>query len=413
MKALPGAVTLMLGNHDAGLVQSDIDGLCDSVGKLRFVADEHHVVEGRSGARTVFAHGHFSTMFNAPGETPQWNALPIGHFVTRAFAHQMSNELKSGETVADRKEMGAPNGLDLTKLVGLWKEGKAPTNVAEALLDYVTEVAGLKDDVKIKLADGSETTIIQAKAAYKDLFKRWTLREGSEYNAWRAAMADQWGAYLAWSAQRLAIRQNASLVVLGHTHTAVGGLIVSPVNYLNSGFECPSKPDLLKKPFSFAYVDLESASGDLRQVVNTNGRFTIEAFPCSRIPVVPGMGMDYSCYVSIENHSSNSLDLWEQDRLPSPTGYWVVPPPKQIPAGGRAMMWLQDRPGATGSAAQIGYSSDGMPYKFGFSCPFFRDNTVTTNQTLKFRARSGPNDWGETNVVPGRDHPLQVQFMVT
>jgi hypothetical protein len=77
------------------------------------------------------------------------------------------------------------------------------------------------------------------------------------------------------------------------------------------------------------------------------------------------------------------------------------------------MMWLQDRPGLTGSAGQIGYSSDGMPYKFSFNCPFFSNNTVTTNQTLKFRARSGPRDWGETNVVAGRDHPSQVQLMVT
>jgi hypothetical protein len=81
------------------------------------------------------------------------------------------------------KEMVAPNGLDLTKLIGLWKEGKVPINVAEALLDYVTEVARLKDDVTIKLAGGNETTISEAKDAYKDLFKRWTLSEGSEYNA--------------------------------------------------------------------------------------------------------------------------------------------------------------------------------------------------------------------------------------
>jgi hypothetical protein len=135
-------------------------------------------------------------------------------------------------------------------------------------------------------SDGSETTISEAKDAYKDLFKRWTLSEGSEYNAWRAAM-------------------------------------------------------------------------------------------------------------------------------PSPTGYWVVPPLKQIPVGGRAMMWLQDRPGLTGYAGQIGYSSDGMPYKLGFSCPFLSNNTVTPNQTLKFRARSGPCDWGTPTSYSGVTTPSQVQLMVT
>jgi hypothetical protein len=187
------------------------------------------------------------------------------------------------------------------------------------------------------------------------------------------------------------------------------------VNYLNSGFECALKSDLLKKPFSFRVCRLESASGDLRQVVNTDGRLTIEAFWCRRIPVVPGMGIDYSCYVSIENHSSSSnlLDLWEQDWLPSPTGDWVVPPSKQIPVGGRAMMWLQDRPGLTGSAGQIGYSSDGMPYKFGVSRPFFGNNTVTTNQTPEVQRPERTQRLGETNLVPGRDHRSQVQLMVT
>jgi hypothetical protein len=198
-------------------------------------------------------------------------------------------------------------------------------------------------------------------------------------------------------------------VVLGHTHTAVGGLTVSPVNYLNSGFECPSKPDLPSKPFSFAYVHLESGSGDLRNIVETDGRLTVKQYSPSRIPVVPGMGKDYSCYVTIQNDSRHTLDVLD---TPAPSsGYWVVPP-KQIPAGGRGMMWLQDRAGGAGSAASMIYGYEGLPYKFSFSCPLMRNNTVTTNAGLKFEARTGTDEW-QTNLVPKRHHPLQVRFTVT
>src|SRR3954451_3312243 len=64
VKALPGAVTMMLGNHDGTLTQADVDVLSESVGQIKFVPDATYVRTGDSGARTVFAHGHYSTMFN-------------------------------------------------------------------------------------------------------------------------------------------------------------------------------------------------------------------------------------------------------------------------------------------------------------------------------------------------------------
>ncbi len=78
------------------------------------MVDPVHVLTGSTGARTVFSHGHYWTMFNAPDPNSPWNTLPVGHFVTRAFSYMMAQKLKgTDKTVADFPNMGYPNGIDI------------------------------------------------------------------------------------------------------------------------------------------------------------------------------------------------------------------------------------------------------------------------------------------------------------
>jgi UDP-2,3-diacylglucosamine pyrophosphatase LpxH len=409
--ALDGAVTLMLGNHDGTLTATDIAGLSQSVGKLNFEPGAVHVLQGSSGARTAFAHGHYWTMFNAPDQRSPWKTLPVGHFVTRAFAFEMANTLKPGQTVADLANMGAPNGFDLGQFLLTWQPTLNPS-LAAMLLDYCAGVAKMPGNLPITLPDGSVTSIDEAKRVYANLFTQWAADQGGPYNAMRAALADQWGDYLAWFAQQTAIRYNADLIVMGHTHTPIGGLTVSPVNYFNNGFECPSKPDVPPKEFTFTIVDLDHASAEIFQVTRAGGNTQIQPFTARVIPPIPPPAEDFSCYISIENRTSAALQ--RDGGVPTPgNGYWVVEPPGEVPPGQRVRLWLQDNPGPHGSDATVKYRSGGNRYAFGFDCPTGVWPNSASGPNNNFIARAGTGGWGSVGSVPRWGHPLQVRFTVT
>ncbi len=405
VKAVP-KVTFLLGNHDGTLTQGDITALQTAVGPIQKV-DPVHVLTGTTGTRTVVSHGHYWTMFNAPDDRSPWDTLPVGHFVTRAFSYLMDGTLQPGQTVADLPNMGYPSGFKLEDLLKSLGPDMKP-DLAGLLLDYVTTAAKMPQAEPILLPDGNTTTIADAKRIYADLFTRWVTKEnGSVLNAARAALADDSGDYLAWFAQRLAIQQNADLVVMGHTHTPIGGLTVSPINYYNSGFECVAVPDNPPKEFTFTIVDLESASAELMQV--QHGDYAISVAPVPALPsVVLPPAIDFSCYVRILNHGSEPLTLTGSSAA---EGYWVVPP-QTIPAGGRGDGWLQDDSGLHGSEGTFTYSQGGTPLQFSVSCPTGLSRNTASGAGQNFVARSGSGDWGLRGQVPTAGHPLQVLFTV-
>lgn len=402
VKAVP-KVTFMLGNHDGTLTQPDIAALQNAVGPIELV-DPVHVLSGSSGVRTAFSHGHHWTMFNAPDERSPWATLPVGHFVTRAFSYMMANTLQPGQTVADLPNMGYPNGFNIWQFLQSLGPNMSP-DVADMLLDYVATVARMPESLPVVLPGGETTTIADAKRIYADLFTRWVAKEnGSILNAARAALADGSGNYLAWFAQRLAIQQSADLVVLGHTHTAIGGLTISPINYCNSGFECSSIPDNPPKLFTFTIVDLETAAAEIMMV--NHGDYAISVAPVAALPsVVLPPTIDFSCYVRIISTGSRPLTLTQKS---ANQGSWVVPPPQTIPGGGRGDAWLQDYSGPYGSEGGFTYSEAGA---FSVSCPTGWYNTAS-GAGGNFIARSGSGDWGPRGRVPWTGHPLQVIFTV-
>lgn len=404
VRAVP-KVTLLLGNHDGTLTPDDLATLRDAVGPIELV-DEVHVLTGSSGARTVFSHGHLWTMFNAPDERSPWNALPVGHFVTRAFSYMMANRLRPGQTVADLADMGYPNGFDLLSFVRSLSPSSS-LDVAGLLLDYVSTAASMPKDLPIVLPDGSVTTLNQAKAVYANLFTRWVAKEGgSVTNALRAALADGSGEYLAWFAQRLAVQNSADLVVFGHTHTPVAGLSVSPTNYFNSGFECASVPDNPPKAFTFTVVDVETASAQILRV-NPGDHAVVDANVRPMGSVVISPAMDFSSYVRIRNDGSEPMT---RTGLTAAHGYWVVPPPQTIVPGTYADAWLQDYPGPQGTEGTVTYARGGQSLKYAVSCPTgFWPNTASGDGG-DFIARSGSGDWQRRGAVPRGGHPLQVRF---
>lgn len=76
--------------------------------------------------------------------------------------------------------------------------------------------------------------------------------------------------------------------------------------------------------------------------------------------------MDYSCYVRILNPTNQPLTLTGRSAA---DGYWAVPPPQQIPPGGRGDGWLQDNPGLAGTEGAFSYDQAGKTLSFAVSCP--------------------------------------------
>ena len=413
VRALPHRVKFLLGNHDHGLRQADIARLNRSLGgnpaageRIQLVESTYRILNGTGGARTVLSHGHHWTMFNAPDPRSRWRGLPVGHFVTRAIGYQLSRSLRPGETAADRRNSANPTGANLLAALRSWNRRD---DLAAFLLSYICNHTGMPQTAPVTLPDGSTTTVRDAMRVYAGLFTEWVRREGRPEDAMRAAAADWRGTDLAWFAQRLALQTASDLALMGHTHTAVGGLVISPVNYVNSGYECVARPDAAGgTPFTFAVVDVERARAQVMAVVRGAGGYSVAPFraPLMRSVIAPPFH-DFSCYARIENRSDQPLQLVRSSK---PAGsYWVVPPPAVIPPRTRANIWVQDTLGTQGSAGRFTYSFGSRTLDFEVRCPTTSRNFVSS--PVPYEARTGSSPW-RSGRVDWTGHPLQARFLV-
>ena len=411
VRALPGEVRLLLGNHDGSVTRADIDELNRSLGgnvargeRVEFVDAPMRVVTGASGARTVFAHGHYQCMFNAPDARSRWGTIPVGHFVSRAIADQVSRTPARG-TAADRVNSGNPTGIDLNALRAAVARRD---DLAAFLLQYIERVTGMSRYARIVMPDGRVTTAWDAQRVFAGLYTLWRTREGRWEDALRAANADRGGGDdLAWFGQRLAMQTGSDLTVMGHTHSAVAGVDVSPVDYVNNGYACVSLPDAVTgTPTTFTRVDVERATAQVFAVAP----FGASIFPTRvrRLRSAIVHGRDYSCYARIQNNTGRPLIRVAVGR--DSASYWVVPPPMMIQPGARFDAWLQDTPlSPRGSEGSFSYSDGARTYSFFVTCPTVRDNKVTS--PVPYETKVGSNPW-RAGRVDGSGYPLQARFYV-
>jgi hypothetical protein len=415
VRALPGQVRLLLGNHDGSLTRANIDELNGSLGgnasrreRIELVDAPWRVVNGSTGARTVFSHGHHWCMFNAPDARSRWGKIPIGHFVSRAIGYQMSRSLGSRETAADRRNSGNPMGVDIRAALSAWN---GRDDLAAFLLDYFCRATGMPKTERIVMPDGETTTAEEAARVFSGLFALWVGREGRRPEALRAAAAEYpGGAHLAWFAQRLALRTASDLAVMGHSHAAVGGLTVSPVDYVNSGYACVSKPDAPHTPFTFTQVDLERATAQVMAVVGPAGGLRVlPARPAVMPSAIIRPALDFSCYARIVNRSDRALRLLRTRK--DAASFWVVPPPARIPPHTRADIWLSDTLGARGSAGSFTYSDGTRRLGFVLECPTGVASNVVSSPVAHYETRTGGGAW-RSGGVDHFGHPVQARFLV-
>ena len=216
-------------------------------------------------------------------------------------------------------------------------------------------------------------------------------------NAARAALADGSGEYLAWFAQQLAIQQSADLVVMGHTHTPVGGLSISPVNYYNNGFECASGPDNPPELFTFTVVDLEAACGDhhgqprrLRHLDRADARASLRCHAA---------GGGHLLLCTDPQPDGQPLTLTGRREPLRATGRPAAPDDPRRRTRRRMAAGLS---GAEGSAGTFSYSGAG---EFRVSCPTGFSRTPfrvpeATSSPVPPRANGGPRAASHPRAIP-------------
>lgn len=417
VKALPGQVRVMLGNHDITLTRADIDALNRSLGgnlargeRLVFDPAPYRVLATRT-ARTVFSHGHHWCMFNAPDPTSRWGTLPIGHFVTRAVSYYVARTLASspGKTAAHLPLSGSPYSAGVSAIMS--SLAKNPNDVAAILLNYMCQRTGMSTSERIIMPNGTTSNCAEAIRVFSGLFGRWVRKEGREADALRAVAADYRGDELAWFAQRLALQTGSDLAVMGHTHKPVSGLQVSPVNYVNSGFECVPIPDEPGSRFTLTMIDLETARAQLFTVTGSTGAFRVVATTVpSMSSVIQKPFLDFSCYVGIGNRASTPLRLVRTNKAAS--SYWVVPPPQQIDPNARVAIWLTDTFGTQGSEGSFTYTDGVRNLDFAFSCPTGLSPNTVSSPVPNFATRTGTTRVWRTGGVDRFGHPLQARFPI-
>jgi len=406
--ALDGRVSYVAGNHDMSITQADLDTLAAGSRRITLRTGDVYLPAAAQG-RLACAHGHKWTMFNAPDARTRIAPLPVGHFATRSFCHMLQKTLAPGQTVADLAGQGIPNGVDFG---GLLKS--VNPSLIDTAINYASKSMDLPLDATIVLPSGDTTTLAEAKQLYKGLWASWTNSAGGgergDVEAGKAALADiQNGTYLAWFAQRLGLQTGADLVVFGHTHIPVTGLSKAFIDYVNTGFDCPSRLDIGKRHPTFVEVDLPTMRAQVKQVTAQGGSHVVENFDGVNLDTVGGKGpsLDFSTYVAIDNRNGKS-DLVRSD-LGDPDGYYVVPPPQRIPRGTLAKFWVQDAPGAKGSGGNVSYTrADGMRLALRYGCPTGVSSNIASG--APFKSKVGDDSYGPENEIAARGHPFFVTF---
>ncbi|MGL6104584.1 hypothetical protein [Romboutsia sp.] len=117
-----------------------------------------------------------------------------------------------------------------------------------------------------------------------------------------------------WFAQKLGLELPVGLVVMGHTHVPKKGIACGVVDYLNTGFMCPSIPDINSgvKDITFAEIDINNFNSikttvyAVKNIVEGNqfyiyNYYRVDAiYPPKDYLLRPGE-QDCSCYVSMFN----------------------------------------------------------------------------------------------------------------
>jgi len=189
-------VTYVRGNHDIDIKDQDIQ---NAFGKEIQIASQY--VEFHDG-KLHAEHGHHHFMWCAPDTRPgnAFGNLPVGYFLSRIAVTAL---LKYNRKL---KPLFQTIG-DVIKSIRAAARGDC---ISDVVFNFMMRQAGLDDDSKIKMIDGTEPTLRDIKQNYHGILDRW--------NAVRAESFVNQVTSLGSFKEDLCLTQGVRTVVTGHTH---------------------------------------------------------------------------------------------------------------------------------------------------------------------------------------------------
>jgi hypothetical protein len=238
------------------------------------------------GGKVVCTHGHIFSVFCAPDSKGLAGSLPIGYFVTRLAAQwdqkQIDENPQKYRTVADMPNAGTPvgwgfNEKDVDRILDGVLDGQ--DSLAELLFDVIIGDSADKQRLqKFIMPDGSAphapNAYDLARTTYKNSYDGWVAWADKYPDLFGDATFDPPGPFALADVDfedsllhfAKILGESHKVVVMGHTHVPEDEIdtpqYIHPLEkslYVNCGFNCPSKPDMVrpKSPKHPTFVELE------------------------------------------------------------------------------------------------------------------------------------------------------------
>lgn len=225
-------VYYMNGNHDMGVVNSDLEPLSSGEKKVQLVTpdwyNEHH-----QGQRHL-EHGHAVDMFNAPDNSIDTiGDYPLGFFITRLVA-TADNQSAVWHVLKELLEkFGATHRIMSAEAVEVTSVGKF---FVETIITVLAKLAGTDDNEKIRFSEptlDNKYTVGDIKEHYNSLFFSWLKKYPNPDDFLSAMLTGLLPDGLDWYAKKLLSNKPKPVIAMGHTHHAK-----SEDEYDNDGCWC-------------------------------------------------------------------------------------------------------------------------------------------------------------------------------
>lgn len=281
INALEGRMVFIPGDHDMNLTQNDLNKLKTAYGYTIKVQPGTYIPVYDTHIK--FTHGHEFTFLNAPYYKSKIAPIPIAYFIYKAIAYKLQNDIKriSGLTVASLEEYGTYSLTDLfSKLSPFLENYENDIDFVGRLIDAIADYTKIPKDMCIKVNKNTSVTLNEVKKIYKNLnndFLQFMYSRGQTSQTIELKDLVQLNiSYLPGYMKKSKSKDLRDVIVMGHTHIPEMSVEKDNVKYINTGFMCPSIPNLKTTPITYGIYSLLNQNINLMKASTTNNPVKIK-----------------------------------------------------------------------------------------------------------------------------------------
>ena len=257
LSALKGRIVYICGEHDINITEEDLNKIKSFDGYTIKYNYGTYIPSYDTGI--LFTHGHEFTLLNAPYFRSKLAPLPIGYFVTRAIAYKVQSILSktAGLTIANLEEDGAFDLTEfLSKIPNFLKSYENGPDFVSKFIDAIAYSTSMPKDLRIQVDENTTVSLNEVKEIYKNLLDDFhdflkKLGLSDQTILLKALSAEFKRSYLPWYVNKDVLGKSINIVVMGHTHSPIITFSNDMIDYVNTGYMCPSIPDLREKPITY------------------------------------------------------------------------------------------------------------------------------------------------------------------